>query len=114
MPPNDILSTLRSSEIVAKIVFVKVDGVSDSYALKIRVELANGWLMDCWEHKTPELRRYSFHVFFARQFIVRWDNTPHYPALNGFPNHKHEGKKVVESEIMTVEKVLEELKLMMK
>jgi hypothetical protein len=114
VPPNDILDTLRSSEIIDKIVFVKVDGVSDSYALKIRVELTNGWLMDCWEHKTSKLRRYSFHVFYGRQFIVRWDNTPHYPALKGFPYHKHDGKKVVESENMTVEKVLEELKLLMK
>ncbi len=79
--------------------------------MKIRVELTNGWLLDCWEHKTPKLRRYSFHVFDGGQFIVRWDNTPHYPGIKGFPHHKHEGKNVVESENITVEKVLKELSL---
>ncbi len=114
MPPNEILGVLRTNEIVKRVVFVKLDGVSDSYAVKIRVELANGWLLDCWEHKTTKLRRYSFHVFDGRQFIVRWDNTPHYPDLKGFPHHKHEGKKVIESKNMTIEKVLKELKLIMK
>jgi hypothetical protein len=114
VPPSEILDFLNSSDIVLRVVFVKLDGVSDSYAMKIRVELVNGWLLDCWEHKTPKLRRYSFHVFQGRELIVRWDNTPHYPTLGGFPHHKHNGKKVVESENMTVEKVLKELKLMMK
>ena len=53
MPPNEVLDVLRTSEIVDRIVFVRLDGVSDSYAVKIRVELTNGWLLDCWEHKTP-------------------------------------------------------------
>jgi hypothetical protein len=44
--------------------------------------------------------------------IARWDNTPHYPALKGFPNHKHEGNNVVESENMSIRKVLSELKKM--
>jgi hypothetical protein len=114
VPPNDILDILRSSKIVNKVLFVNFDGVYDSYTLKIRVELTNGWLMDCWEHKTPKLRRCSFHVFQGNKAIVRWDNTPHYPKLKGFPHHKHEGSKVVESESMTIEKVLEQLKLIMK
>ena len=41
--------------------------------------------------------------------IVRWDNTPHYPELEGFPCHKHEGKQVVGSKNMIIEEVLEEL-----
>jgi hypothetical protein len=114
VPPKEILDALSTSKIVVRVVFVRLDGVSDLYAVKIRVELANGWLLDCWEHKTPKLRRYSFHVFEGRKFIVRWDNTPHYPDLKGFPHHKHEGKKVIESGNMTVEKVLKELKTIMK
>ena len=66
MPLNDILDVLRTSKIVNRIVFTKFDGVSDSYAVKIRVELSSGWLLDCWEHKTPKIRRYSFHVFHIK------------------------------------------------
>jgi hypothetical protein len=109
VPPKDILEALNNSEIVRKVISVKVDGVADFYVLKIRAELKNGWLMDCWEHKTPKFRRYSFHVFLGRDFIVRWDNTPHYPELKGFPHHKHVDKKVVESPDMTIREVLKEI-----
>ncbi len=109
MPLNDTLTLLKESKIVKRIVSSKFDGVADSYIFKVRVELVNGWLLDYWEHKAPRLRRYSFHVFFNRQMIVRWDNTPHHSGLAGFPHHKHEGKKVVGSIDMTVSRVLEQL-----
>lgn len=112
MSLNDFLDALGTSKIVIRVVFTKFDGVSDSYALKVRAELANGWLMDCWEHRNSKVRRYSFHVFHGREMIVRWDNTPHYPELKGFPCHKHEGKHVVESKNMTISEVLEDLKKM--
>ncbi len=73
MPLNDTLTLLKESKIVKRIVSSKFDGVADSYIFKVRTELVNGWLLDYWEHKAPRLRRYSFHVFFNRQMIVRWD-----------------------------------------
>jgi hypothetical protein len=112
VPLDEILDALRTSRIVRRVVFTRFDGVSNSYSLKVRVELANGWLLDCWEHKTPKIRRYSFHVFSDDKMIVRWDNTPHYPNLGGFPHHKHEGIKVSESGDMNIGGVLEELKKM--
>ncbi len=109
MPLNDALACLGKSRVVKRVLSTSFDGISDSYIFKIRAELVNGWLLDYWEHKIPNLRRYSFHVFYNRQMIVRWDNTPHYPKLKGFPNHKHECKAVVSSEEMTIEMVLEQL-----
>jgi hypothetical protein len=41
VPPSEILDFLNSSDVVLRVVFVKLDGVSDSYAMKIRVELQN-------------------------------------------------------------------------
>ena len=114
MSLNDFLHSLRTSKIVNRIVSTKFDAVSDSYILKVRAELINGWLMDCWEHKTPIMRRYSFHIFHKGRMIVRWDNTPHYRELDGFPHHKHEGKDVVDSEEMTLVTVLEELERIVK
>ena len=57
MPLRD-LEILKKSKLLKKIIFFKFDGVGDTYVLKIRVELKNGWFMDEWEHNTPELRRY--------------------------------------------------------
>jgi hypothetical protein len=35
---------------------------------------------------------YSYHWADANsQLIKRWDNTPHFPALPGFPDHIHDG-----------------------
>lgn len=98
--PLKNLKVLKKSKLVERIVFVKFDGIGDTYILKIRVELKNGWFMDEWEHKTLTLRRYSFHVFYGKRMIVRWDNAPHHPKIKTFPHHKHERKRVVESEEM--------------
>jgi hypothetical protein len=114
VPLEEILDALRTSRMVKRIVSKKFDGIPNFYALKVRAEMTNGWFLDCWEHKTPKSRRYSFHVFHRDQMVVRWDNTPHYPTLRGFPNHKHEGKSVVQSENMTIRKVLNELTKMAK
>jgi len=35
---------------------------------------------------------YSYHWTDAGgDLVLRWDNTPHYPNLPGFPHHVHEG-----------------------
>ncbi|MFQ5711375.1 MAG: DUF6516 family protein [Candidatus Geothermarchaeales archaeon] len=111
MPLSD-LEVLRKSKLVKRVVSVDFDGVGETYVLKIRVELKNGWLMDEWEHSTPELRRYSFHVFLGRKMIARWDNAPHFRDIKTFPHHQHLGRQILESEEMKVEDVLSELKRM--
>lgn len=113
MPLSDI-AILRSSEIVKRIVSTKFDGVADTYILKVRAELTNGWFIECWEHKTPRLKRYSFHIFKDGKMIIRWDNAPHYPRIRGFPHHKHIGERVVGSDEMTARKVLAELENMIR
>jgi len=69
VPLSDI-AIQRSSEIVKRIVSTKFDGVADTYILKVRAELINGWFIDFWEHKTPRLRRYSFHVSKDGKMII--------------------------------------------
>lgn len=71
--------------------------------------LKNNLQMQVWEHRTPQLRRYSFHVMRGNKLVVRWDNSPHYRKIGTFPHHKHIGTNVLESEEMTIEKVLNEL-----
>lgn len=39
---------------------------------------------------------YSYHWADAEQnLILRWDNTPHFPDLPGFPHHIHDGQRQV-------------------
>jgi hypothetical protein len=109
MPPNEILSSLRKSRIVKKILLTDFDGVSNNYILKVEAELKNGWKLDCFEHRTPSIRRYSFQVSRGKDKTLRWDNAPHHPDLKGFPCHKHEGKDILNSNKTTVDKILAEL-----
>ncbi len=111
MPLSDI-EKLRRSNLVTRIISVQFDGVGEVYALKVRVELRNGLLMQVWEHKTPALRRYAYHVYKGNRTIVRWDNSPHYPQIRTFPHHVHKRTRILQSHEMNVEEVLSELEKM--
>jgi len=66
--------------------------------LRVRASLADGSRLEFSEYveRTPEGRMqvevYSYHWENAEgQLILRWDNTPHFPNLPGFPHHVHDG-----------------------
>lgn len=108
MPLSD-LQTLRKSKLVRRIISVEFDGVADTYVLKIRALLTNGWILQIWEHKTPELRRYAYHVYENSKTVVRWDNAPHHPQVRTFPHHMHKQTGVLASPEMYVDEVLRQL-----
>lgn len=59
---------------------------------------------------TIEVATYSYHwADAADRLIRRWDNTPHYPEIAGFPHHMHEGAsgEVSEGERVSIFAVLE-------
>jgi hypothetical protein len=41
--------------------------------------------------------------------IFRYDNAPHYPNINTFPNHKHTLTEVKESTMPSVEDLMNEI-----
>lgn len=98
---------LRQSPLVVRIVAVATQERMDGIRQKIRVELSNGWLLDCWERIAPGHRRYGYHVFNDAGMVTRWDNAPHHPEGGAFPYHQHlDDQTVVDSENMDVGKVL--------
>ena len=69
----------------------------DGY-LRARLALADGSQLEFSEYmqrsSTGEIVviTYSYHWADANnQLITRWDNTPHFPDLPGFPDHIHDG-----------------------
>jgi len=59
-----------------------------------------------------EVVTYSYHWADAEGTLLRrWDNTPHYPGLDGFPHHVHVGEsgKTLPSQPMTLFRVLDVL-----
>ena len=41
--------------------------------------------------------------------VIRGDNVPHHRAISTYPHHKHENDEIMESRIMDVGTVLEEI-----
>jgi hypothetical protein len=69
----------------------------DGY-LRARLTLADGSQLEFSEYMQRSsageimVITYSYHWAHANnQLIMRWDNTPHFPGLPGFPDHIHDG-----------------------
>jgi len=67
-------------------------------SLRARLALADGSQLELSEYMQRSsageivVITYSYHWADANnQLIMRWDNTPHFPGLPGFPDHIHDG-----------------------
>lgn len=93
---------LTDSLIVWHEVLIERASPQEGY-FRARVYFIDNSMMDFSEFIVPqengELERidYRFHWQDAQGTLIRrWDNTPHYPALTGFPHHVHHDKSTVE------------------
>ena len=74
----------------------------------MRVDLRDGSVLHAREFQLNEIRNYSFHWQKSDgELICRWDDAPHYPDLETFPFHKHEGENLLPSLPMNLDTVLE-------
>jgi len=89
----------------------------DGY-LRVKTTLINGSLFEFAEYfqHTPEgeihVVTYTYHWATAdATLIMRWDNTPHFPALPNFPHHIHDGNSgiVQPGQEMNIFAVLDEI-----
>lgn len=68
---------------------------SEKLNLRIRIRFESGHLLELNEAVLAELgsirhRGYRYHFQDeSNQLVFRYDNTPHFPELPLFPNHKH-------------------------
>jgi hypothetical protein len=62
------------------------------------------------ESLTPEDHKYRYQYMKADgSLIFRYDNIAHHPELSSFPSHKHYKNKIVESSIVDLKQVVEEI-----
>jgi len=86
--------------------------------LRIRVRFSSGHLLEVNEAFFVEMEHikhlgYRYHFQDKQNNLVfRYDNTPHFPGLEGFPHHKHLSDKVTGTEEPSILKVIEEAKLL--
>ena len=89
----------------------------DGY-LRARLALADGSQLEFSEYRQRSsdgaivVITYSYHWADANhELIARWDNTPHFPDLPGFPDHIHDGVtgQVTPGQPMSIFTVLDEI-----
>ncbi|WDN90785.1 hypothetical protein BuS5_03756 [Desulfosarcina sp. BuS5] len=88
--------------------------------LRIRVRFLNGYLLELNEAAIVEAGQlihlgYRYHFQDKQNKLVfRYDNTPHFPDLEGFPHHKHLSDKVTGTEKPSILEVINEARLLAK
>lgn len=104
-----LLNLLRKSKIVTDLDIINFIYEEDIQVFYVRAILVDGSILFVRELITKSESKYSYHwQTKTKKLICRWDNAPHYPHLETFPHHKHEGKQenVLPSRETTLEKVL--------
>ena len=86
--------------------------------LRIRVRFPSGYMLELNEAvigETGQLMYLGYRYHFQdkqNNLVFRYDNTPHFPGLEGFPHHKHLSDKVTGTKEPSILKVIEEAKLL--
>jgi hypothetical protein len=58
----------------------------------------------------PVKRQYRYqYVRGGESAVFRYDNAPHHPNLQGFPHHKHVGRKTLSASEPSLKQVLQEV-----
>lgn len=90
---------------------------ADRINLRIRVRFSGGYLLELNEAAVVESEHiqhlcYRYHFQDKQNNLVfRYDNTPHFPDLESFPNDKHLRDKVVPAEKPSIPKIIQETSL---
>ena len=86
----ELLDILSQSPIVRATQVVEHDEtVHGRVLLRIRCQLSPGYNLQIWVHYKRAFQRYAYQLFTDRP-ILRWDNAPHHPEIQGFPHHFHD------------------------
>ena len=102
MTPHDYLDTIKerlvTDELVSSFHVIRERATTTDGHLRVRSTLSDGSMLEFSEYiqLTPDdevdVVTYSYHWADAGDNLIRrWDNTPHFPDLAGFPHHIHDG-----------------------
>ena len=108
----DILQ--KFPELIQSYEIQKFRMLGNAYEIVLHIQLVRGTTLHVRDYLFIDgSRKYSFHWQDTHnQCKRRWDNAPHHQITSTFPFHQHVGKeeRVEDSEVMSLEKVLEYIK----
>ena len=109
---------LLNDPVVASFYIIRERSALSNGYLRIRLTLQDGSFLEFSEYSRPtnnkqiKIVTYSYHWATSDgKLIKRWDNTPHFPKLSGFPHHIHDGhdNTVIPSHETNIFAVLDEI-----
>ena len=110
------LETLLHSRQDIAIELLQIDVITIGIKFSCDLHLHNGSHLSVVEQLEPvgkrDFNRVAYKFHYQDQdgvLIFRYDNAPHYPHLATFPDHKHVGDTVVETEPPDLNDVLTEI-----
>lgn len=94
MPPKldiqQVKATLSTSDLIASWQVLIEDETAHRAFYKIRCcAIRTAYELELRFIQTENEIIYSYQLFTDRP-IMRWDNAPHFPALQSFPHHTHD------------------------
>jgi hypothetical protein len=94
VPPRldiqQVKAILNASDLIASWQVLIEDETADRGLYKIRCRvLRAAFELELRFIQTENETIYSYQLFTDRP-IMRWDNAPHFPALQSFPHHTHD------------------------
>jgi hypothetical protein len=91
------LSWLNTLPIIAQYEIIRLEHTQDKLFAKLRISLVDGSVLHTKEFSDSTTRKYAFHWQKTdEQWMVRWDNAPHFPQLIFFPHHRHDYRQATE------------------
>ena len=105
MRPNldmaQLEALLQASPIMTSWQVLIADEAAERAVYKMRCQLLRPALqLEIRLIQTEAELLYSYQLFTDRP-ILRWDNAPHFLALQNFPHHFHEGTSAVQASSLT-------------
>ncbi|QKZ12403.1 DUF6516 family protein [Spirosoma sp. KUDC1026] len=93
----EYLVWLNTHPFVSQYDVLRLDHMEDTFFAKLRITLIDGSVLHTKEYSDSTTRKYAFHWQKTdQQWLVRWDNAPHFPQLISFPNHRHDYRQATE------------------
>jgi len=98
---EQITAILATSALVTSWQILIADETAARAVYRIRCQLLRpAYRLEIRIIRTEKELLYSYQLFTDKP-LIRWDNTPHFPALQRFPHHMHEEIQQVKESSLT-------------
>ena len=103
----EIFKLLSDSPIVKSFDVLEYKKWKDGRFYKLKIILRDESILFVRDYIDDKERNYSFQwQTYDSKLIVRWDNARHHKHISTYPNHKHVGGKVMESNEISLNDIL--------